>query len=109
MPYRRDRLGNSSIVSVKNPESTTYTVDSDGFLHSYDDKPAHVYSYKGELIFEAWYSHGYKHRLKHLSKIWYNNKIRTKSKKCYYLFGKKYKKFEEFVIESNRLEILSEI
>ena len=90
------------------------TVDSDGFLHSFDDNPASVYSQEKKYVkinnilkIEYWYKHGYRHRLTGPGYMLYTGKGLIDTK-LYYIHGKELCK-EQWEVEANRLLMLNEI
>ena len=84
-------------------------IDSNGFLHSSDDKPAFIsYHQKDKRIeSEFWFKHGYRHRLTGSAYILYNldGEIALKE---YWINGKLLE-LEVWKLESNRLQMLNKI
>ena len=113
------------------------TTDYDGFLHSYDDKPAKVsYEYDGTVKRKLWYKNGRLHRENdkpalisfgtcngkiYAEKYYYiNGQLhRTNGEAIiggvtdgfyyYFLYGKRYNVKEEWEMEVNRILILNEL
>jgi len=92
-------------VSYAENDGNNVTVDEDGFIHSYDDKPG----FESNVVKE-WYNHGRVNRINGYA-IYYKHE--ENNPHSYYIDGVIYydlKKWEEKAhIERNREEILNQI
>ena len=93
--------GKFEILDSKSSSIKSFSVNSEGFLHSYDDKPSLIY---GDVTF--WDYNGYSHRLNGPAMI--DSSVVYYSLR-YFIHGKEYKNKNEWEIEVNRIKTLEEI
>ena len=86
------------------------TLDSDGFLHSFNDEPSRIELYGcGNDQVNYYHYHGHLHNLNGPAVIYKTQHGNKKMDNFYFIYGRHYNNKEEWEMEANRLLMLEEI